>query len=110
MHGAGIDMQDVHKFSLPREDLFLEKNFTPLELDYCFSFSDPAPHLAGFFCAKEAVGKALEKDYTYWGLVEIRHKENGAPEAWRLGKKLEELSVSISHTKTSAVAIALLNR
>jgi phosphopantetheine--protein transferase-like protein len=42
-----------------KSDEFLQRNFTAKELKYCMSRPNPAASLAGRWCAKEAVIKAL---------------------------------------------------
>jgi len=74
-----------------------------------------AVHIAGLYAAKEAIGKATHKGLMgpgrlAWQDVEIRHTEDGAPEAHILngpwaGRKID---VSISHDGGVATAIAIL--
>lgn len=103
----GVDLVEVSRFkSLKRSAAFLQKVFTKRELDYCFSFKDPAPHLAGNFAAKEAVAKALNgKTIVYE--IEIRHMVQGRPLVWQKNKQNKKIAISISHTDTLAVSIAL---
>jgi len=60
--GIGCDVEEINRFCLDRikDTGFLKKVFTTSELDYCFSFENPAPHLAACFCAKEARGKSAQ--------------------------------------------------
>ena len=106
---VGIDVVDISRFKpfvRNRNHSFLEKVFSKNELDYCFKYKDVSVHLAGLFVAKEAISKALGvKKYPYID-IEIRHAKDGSPEAWNNYKKLS-ISVSISHTKSIAVAIAI---
>ena len=62
VQGIGIDIVEVERFreiATDRTHRFLTNNFTAEELEYCFSFTDAATHLAGTFAAKEAAFKAL---------------------------------------------------
>lgn len=106
--GVGIDLVETSRFlkHKKKEDAFLKKVFTKEELEYCFSYKNPHVHLAGFFALKEAVSKALGVEKYPFAEVEVRHLKNGAPIAYHLGKKLS-VSVSISHTDSLAVAIAV---
>jgi len=111
MNGIGIDIIEVErfgKFRSDKDDFFLEKNFTKKEREYCFSFKDASPHLAGTFAAKEAIYKALGGKGVALPLIEIRrHAKNGQPLVWVRGKKDASLLLSISHTKDTAVAVAV---
>jgi phosphopantetheine--protein transferase-like protein len=107
--GVGIDIVDIKRFMSFKKpnDRFLVNNYTKRELDYCLAFQNPASHLAGTFAAKEAVFKALGKQNILFSSIEIRRAKNGKPEVWIKNKKLASVFVSISHTDTQAVAIAL---
>ena len=62
IRGIGIDVTRVERLaaSLERFGERMERRlFTEGELAYCRSFSDPMPHLAARFAAKEAASKAL---------------------------------------------------
>lgn len=108
-HMVGIDVVEVARF-LPmlgeKSNAFLEKSFTATELEYCFSRSNQAEHLAGHFAAKEAASKALGIEKYPFIEIEVRHTVHGAPELWHKGIRLPA-AVSISHTATVAVAVVL---
>ncbi|MFH2054307.1 MAG: holo-ACP synthase [bacterium] len=61
--GIGVDMVRVDRLRaiLEGDDYtgLVVRWFTPAERDYCLAKSDPAPHLAARFAAKEAFLKAL---------------------------------------------------
>ncbi len=112
----GTDIEENARFvgkNPENSRAFLEKIYTPSELEYCFSSKQPQNHLCARFCAKEAVIKALSefniKD-VYYSDVEILKFESGAPYV-----KLEKypnikIKLSVSHCKkySTATAIALL--
>ena len=105
----GFDLVDISRFeqfAQGKDHNFLQKIFTPYELDYCFLYKNTAPHLAGIFAAKEAVSKALGVKKFPFAEIEIRHRDDGKPEAYRAGGKLL-VSVSIAHTSTIATAVAI---
>jgi len=111
--GVGIDIAEVRRFFRFRKDgndLFLTKNFTERELEYCFSFADPAVHLAGTFAAKEAVWKALGRSDVFQSVIEIRREESGKPVVWIKNRRQKSILVSTSHTKQTAVAIAVCSQ
>lgn len=107
--GAGVDIVSVARFTHFIDDKnhpFLVKVFLKEEINYCFSYADPAVHLAGLFALKEAVSKCLGiREYPF-SEIEVRHSVIGAPIVWHNGKKLS-IRVSISHTNEFAVAIAV---
>ena len=120
--GIGTDVVEVERLRAALErhgDRFLEKAFTEAEARYCGSQADPAVHFAGRFAAKEAVLKALR---TGWGGgVSFRDveviSEGRAPEVALRGRAAEvaremgaaaPVLLSISHSRSVAVAVALL--
>ena len=105
----GIDIVEVSRFSdldKKANQHYKEKFFSKLEIDYCQSFKESAVHFAGFFVAKEAVSKALGANEYPFIEMEIRHDSEGSPEVWWNDKKLP-IKISISHTQTTAVAVAV---
>jgi fatty acid synthase subunit alpha len=108
--GIGIDIVEVKRF-LPfkkeRNDRFLIDNFSAREIDYCFGFCDSAVHLAGTFSAKEAVWKVLGKKNILQSMIEIRRDTNGKPEVWIKNCRQKSILVSISHTRKTAIAVAI---
>ncbi len=103
----GLDVMEVKRFkNIKRTAAVLQKAFSGRELNYCFSYKDPAPHLAGLFAAKEAVAKALDGQAVVYE-IEIRHTVVGKPMVWQKNKQNKKMAVSISHTDQIAVAIAL---
>jgi holo-[acyl-carrier protein] synthase len=93
---------------------YLERVFTPAELEYC---GKRAESLAGRFAAKEAVAKALGTGIgdVSWTEIEILGDEQKAPKLKLHGKaetKAKELglstwSVSISHSQSHSVAFVV---
>ncbi len=106
---VGIDLVEVARFLPMVEDKnhsFLQKSFTPAEIAYCFSLTNPAEHLAGHFAAKEAASKALGVNEYPFIELEVRHAASGAPELWHKDMRLP-VSVSITHTAGMAAAVVL---
>lgn len=104
----GVDIEDIDRFENKSEE-FLNRVFTPLELDYCNKFSAPKSHLAARFCAKEAVVKALTAlnvlNISY-NEIEIFHNKNKCPQIRILKdlKKNIKFQVSLSHDHSKAIA------
>jgi holo-[acyl-carrier protein] synthase len=93
---------------------FLQRVFTPLELEECQGNS---ASLAGRFAAKEAVAKALGCGIgpISWLEIEILRGASGEPclklygkaESMALTMGLSTWSISITHTREYAVALAV---
>ncbi|RPJ21642.1 MAG: holo-[acyl-carrier-protein] synthase [Chloroflexi bacterium] len=93
---------------------YLDRVFTPAELDYC---GKRAESLAGRFAAKEAVAKALGTGIgdVAWNEIEILGDEQHAPTLVLHGaaqSKAQELglmtwSVSISHSQSHSIAFVV---
>jgi holo-[acyl-carrier protein] synthase len=95
---------------------FLERLFTSTEIDYCERFKNRMASYAAVFAAKEAFLKALRTGLApgmRWTDVEIVHERSGAPSivahrrcAELLGKG--RTHVSLTHSKTSAAAVVVI--
>src|ERR671911_329500 len=111
---VGTDVIEVRRFrNKPlnkRNAGFYHSVFTEAEIIYCTKYSDPYPHLAGIFAAKESIIKCLNKP-TKMIDVEIIHRQYGKPTAviHRKRKNAESVRISISHTRSLAIAVAITN-
>ena len=114
---TGVDLIEINRLTDLTPNIrrrFLERVFTPLELEQC---GQSDARLAGRFAAKEAVAKTLGTGIGKigWKDVEIENDESGAPQLRLLGRaaqiarelNLNVWSISISHSKTHAVAMAV---
>jgi phosphopantetheine--protein transferase-like protein len=110
---VGTDIEEIKRFenkTLENDKSFLERVFTPAELDYCFSKSLPQFSLCGRYCAKEAVVKALSLyniHDVFYSDIEVINKNDGSP--YVVIKKYPQMQVkiSLSHAKTYASATAI---
>jgi holo-[acyl-carrier protein] synthase len=121
--GIGIDTIEIARI---REAMtgrsgqrFEKRVFTDEEIAYCRSRSDPFPHFAARFAAKEAGMKALGTGWTaevFWKGIEILRNEKGRP-GIRFNDKTAVFAaemgvagshVSLSHDRERAVAVAVL--
>jgi len=115
--GVGIDVEDIDRFSrisLSKNKFFLKRIYTAVELRYCLVKKFPAPHLAVRFVGKEAVYKAMQnmlgqKKLSY-NEIEIINKKGGQPIVKIKNNKFKNFkaSISLSHSKDTAVAIAVV--
>jgi holo-[acyl-carrier protein] synthase len=114
---SGVDLIEINRMAglNPRiRARFLARVFTPAELDNCRNAN---ASLSGRFAAKEAVAKALGTGIgpIRWQEIEICDGPQGEPvlqlhgAAHQLADQLglDTWSVSISHTATHAVAMAV---
>ena len=121
--GLGIDtieIERIRKAMQGRTGQRLERRvFTPGEIAYCRSMSNPFPHFAARFAAKEAGMKALGTGWTaevYWKGIEIIKDNRGKPLLKFNGKTADFAAafgvasghVSLSHDRGRAVAVVVL--
>jgi holo-[acyl-carrier protein] synthase len=117
----GIDMVECARIAevIDRHgERFLNRVFTPAELEYCRGRKRHIEHLAGRFAAKEAVLKVLGTGWRNginWTDVEIRNEPSGQPRVRLSGRcrqiadeqRLSMILISISHIGTHAIASAI---
>ena len=113
---CGIDMIEVERVQDCIENFgekFLNKIFTPSEIEYCNSKKQMKyQHFAARFAAKEAIFKAiselLEDKYEItWTDVEILNDEKGKPKVHFINQNnymIEQIDISLSHLKEYAIA------
>lgn len=119
--GSGIDLVDVAqlKKTVSRYgDRFLQRIYTERERAYCRERRNNYEHLSGRFAAKEAVRKAFGhySSGLRWLEVEVKNDGGGKPliklygDARTLAESIgvNEILVTISHSRRFAVAQALL--
>jgi holo-[acyl-carrier protein] synthase len=120
--GTGIDIVEVFRMRDAISkwgDNFLTKVFTPREIKYSSSKRFAPQHFAARFAAKEAVVKAFgvaRRHPLNWTDIEVFNDAEGKPvisftnDALKLkkNKKVDEVVVSMSHSKNYAVASAIL--
>jgi holo-[acyl-carrier protein] synthase len=114
--GIGLDLLEIERLerALARRPTLAARLFTDGERAYAASRPRPGQHLAARFCAKEAVTKALGLDVLRPRDVEVL--AGGAAVALRLhgpaAERARELGadvrLSLTHTTTTAGAVAVL--
>lgn len=79
---VGVDAESISSINIDNEN-FIERNFTPTEIDYCRKAPNPQASFAGRWSAKESVFKSLGVRSKGAGAplkdIEILSDENGAP-------------------------------
>ncbi len=118
MPGVGLDLLDIERFerALERRPGLAQRLFTSGELGYAQERARPGLHLAARFCAKEAVAKAL--GLTGWSYRDVEVVATDAAPLVRLSGRAAEraaalggdISISLTHTDTTAGAVALVAR
>ena len=118
----GVDVVDIERmtFALERTPRIRQRLFTEAEIAYCEKYRFAERHYAGRWAAKEAVTKALGCGLIQWNGVEVMRKPRQAPTVRIFGKieqfatlvgvREEEISISITHSELSAVAVAIIRR
>jgi len=121
--GVGIDMIEVDRVAIKiaKESGFRELVFSAKEINYCEHKANKYQHYAGRFAAKEAFFKALGTGWlngTAFNEIEISNNADGKPELTLIGQTAETLkeqgplkiSVSLTHLKTIASAIVIIEK
>ncbi|MDR6567020.1 holo-[acyl-carrier protein] synthase [Chitinophaga ginsengisegetis] len=120
--GIGTDIVEVPRIAakLAKGDGFRNLVFTPFEISYCENQAMPAESYAARFAAKEALLKALGTGWGNGGVnfdeIEIRNDEAGKPQLFLIGNGadryasagIRKIWVSLSHEKSAAVAMVIL--
>lgn len=114
---SGIDLLEVKRLDMVKPSIrerFIQRVYTPAEIVESNQLTE---YLAGRFCVKEAVSKALGTGigYVHWQDIECLDGPRGEPVLNLYGNaakvaahlELEVWTVSISHTKEYATAVAV---
>jgi holo-[acyl-carrier protein] synthase len=112
--GVGIDLIEIERIerALERRPRLAERLFTRDEIAYAAGRARPGRHLAARFAAKEAVIKALG---TAVSPREIEIEPGEPPKVRLHGRAADlaggrELSISLTHSRETAAAVALCER
>ena len=99
-------------------ELFLNRVYTPHEIEYCSARRAATQHYAGRFAAKEAVLKALGTGWTrgiQWQDIEVHNELGGKPNIVLGGgardlcarQGISQVLITISHCRLFATAYAI---
>jgi holo-[acyl-carrier protein] synthase len=121
--GLGIDIIEVERVAtnIGKDSGFRELVFSANEIDYCEKKANKFEHYAARFAAKEAFFKALGTGWmsgTSFNEIEIVNDANGKPVVNLLGDTAIainknggiKISVSLSHLKTIASAVVIIEK
>jgi holo-[acyl-carrier protein] synthase len=119
--GIGTDIIEVARIGemAARGRQYLETIFTEKEIEYCESKARKSQHYAVRYAAKEAALKALSigwRDGLGFCEIEVLDDERGKPQVFVHGKvkalfeqlQIKQTSISLSHSKESAIAVVIL--
>ncbi|MBI4063871.1 MAG: holo-ACP synthase [Elusimicrobia bacterium] len=110
--GTGVDIVEITRIKQAgKNKKFLERVFSPEELDYSLKSKKKWERLAVRFAAKEAVWKAIGSSKIILKDISVKRMDNGKPfidlkslglsEGWKA-------SLSLSHSDHYAVAYCLV--
>ncbi len=118
--GIGIDIIEIDRIKESVDkygNSFLNKIYTPTELEYCLNKANKYQHLAARFAAKEAVFKALSTGWNKevgWKDIEIYNEPNGMPlvklkgEVQSFLSNGKSLKISMSHSRDYVTCVAII--
>ena len=116
----GVDIIEIDRLkSIISNQAFIKRVFTKLEIKDCLSSSIldvQASHFASRFAAKEAVFKAVSDiEVLRWQEIQVSNESSGKPVITFFGTTKDimeknglDIEVSLSHSRNSAVAVAIL--
>lgn len=120
--GVGTDLIEIARVEASLErygQRFLERVFTPQEIEYCMRKRRPAESLAARFAAKESGAKALGTGISRgvsWKEIEVRRLPgerptlhwSGRAEELALAMGANRTSLSVTHARDVAMAVVIL--
>ena len=113
----GLDLLEIDRLeqALERRPGLAERLFSDGERGYAAAQGRPGQHLAARFCAKEAVSKALQMEVLRPREIEVVGGGDGPPRvalhgaaAQRAAELGVDVHVSLTHTRSTAGAVAML--
>ena len=123
--GLGVDIVEIDRMRYMLEshgNRIIERVFTDGEARYALDHVEPAIHFAARVAAKEATYKALSGNHLAravgWREIEVCLRDDGAPYLLLHGRaeqRAAEMGItrallSLTHSKTAAVAVVVLEQ
>ncbi|KAL4749847.1 3-oxoacyl-synthase [Aspergillus terricola var. indicus] len=117
---VGVDVEEIISINVDNP-IFINRNFTPAEREYCLSAPDPRASFAGRWVAKEAAFKSLQTTSAGAGAamdqIEILNVDgmpkvvlHGHAHEVAFAQGITNIQVTISHCNNTAIAVALALR
>jgi holo-[acyl-carrier protein] synthase len=123
IYGIGNDIIEVARIkkALERGSGFLNKVFSPAEIELCETKANKYQSFAARFAGKEAFMKAIGTGWAEgisWKEIEILSEESGAPYLRVTGKSklyleskgVKAFHITLSHVKEMAIANVILEK
>lgn len=124
IYGTGVDLVHIKRVEKAIDrwgDRFIQRVFTPGEMEICYNRSFPAAAFSLRFAAKEAFSKALGtgmKKGVKWRDIEVFHYPGGRPGLKVQGKSLEicreknitGFHLSLSDEREYGIAMVVLEK
>ncbi len=108
MINIGTDIIEISRFKnkpIDQNRTFYNSIFSVDEITYCQKFKHPYSHFAGIFAAKEAIIKCMGKPFSM-SQIQLYWDKDGRPHV-EIAQEKNQINVTISHTQTIAIAIAV---
>jgi holo-[acyl-carrier protein] synthase len=119
--GVGTDLIEIERIERSYQrfgEAFLARVYTAGEIAYCMARKNFAESLAARFAAKEAGAKALGTGISRgvnWREFEVRRQPGQRPELFVHGRAaaiadrmgIQRFSLSLSHSRTTSIAIVV---
>lgn len=116
--GLGIDIAEIDRIETAIRrygDHFLQRLFTPAEIEYCEGYRNRFERYAGRFAAKEAAMKALGTGWSRgirWVDIEVTREPGGKPTLRLTGRAAQfasqlgvrHIALTITHAGNTALA------
>ncbi|KAL4770139.1 hypothetical protein BDW60DRAFT_224378 [Aspergillus nidulans var. acristatus] len=124
---VGVDIEEISNIDVDNP-IFISRNYTPVERDYCLSAPDPRASFAGRWVAKEAAFKSLQTTsagagaamdqieildslhFPCYGYKVLTSQLHGHAHEVALAQGITNIQITISHCNNTAIAVALALR
>lgn len=107
-----IELDRIENAVKRHGEAFLKRILTERELGVYNSRNGSVSFLAGRFAAKESISKSLRTGIGKFSFtdIEILNDKAGAPVVYLCDVLREDIQVSISHSRTHAMAVSMILR
>lgn len=120
--GIGIDLVEIERIAKDlHSDVYLRKVFTEAEIVLCQTSVNSTERFAARFAAKEALMKAIGngiRQGVWFTQIEVLNHESGQPyvrvtreaESYLQQLGVTNIHISLTHTKSTAAAVIILEK
>jgi holo-[acyl-carrier protein] synthase len=111
MRGIGVDLVSLSHLETVCNETFRDAVFTPTEIEYAEASGRPLAHYGTAFAGKEAVFKALRREWTDGADIEVQRGTDGVPRVALSGRLAavpdDDVLLTLSFDREYAVAFAV---